>query len=286
MAQRRQIQILCDGGLGNRLGSLIGGLVVAQRLDCQITVHWPQNNWCRAKFTDLFEPTIDYTGLSVTRVFTKFRQNCFLIHENQSKLSLAMTFPHTLESLNNLTVLESDIVYYHNKWPPYFSEQELRTALQQLTIKREVLNTVQDFVNKHNISDRVFGLHLRKTDNQTLDEDKFYDIVQRHSHEQYFICSDDRATELRFCSLPNVCAYSKTSYVRKMIEGGWLAQTVDADGRMYNYNINRPRISVVQAFVDMLILSRTTIQPTVKKSSFSRTAQLYSTFDIFKNETD
>ena len=97
--------------------------------------------------------------------------------------------------------------------------------------------------------------------------------------KRYFICSDDRITEERFDALPNVVRYIKTEYAGKLVEGGWLDQTTDTNGRVYNYNVNRPRQSVIEAFIDLLILSRTTIEFTVK-SSFSRLAVVYSHINL------
>jgi hypothetical protein len=145
----------------------------------------------------------------------------------------------------------------------------------QLRPADSIKQQVQEFCKRNQINKSVTGLHLRKTENYKLDEGKLFKRAQATPGQRYFVCSDDQATEQRFATLPNVCCWPKTSYVGKLIDGDWRAETVDADGRRYNYNIDRPRQSVIEAFVDMLILSQTTIQFTVK-SSFSRFAEVFA----------
>jgi len=116
-------------------------------------------------------------------------------------------------------------------------------------------------------------LHLRKTDQVNLNEDFWFNYVQhKGAGKRYFICSDEQETEERFCALPNIVAFPKTHYVEKLVEGPWRVKALtDPDGRVSPYNVNRGRESVIQAWVDLQILSRTTILPTVK-SSFSTLA--------------
>ena len=55
----KKLYILCDHGLGNRLGSLVGGLKTAELLNYQPIVCWPINNWCQAEFHELFRNAIE-----------------------------------------------------------------------------------------------------------------------------------------------------------------------------------------------------------------------------------
>ena len=59
MTHTRKIKILCDGGLGNRIAGLLGGLITADRLKLEPLISWPRNNWCGAAFDDLFEEDDD-----------------------------------------------------------------------------------------------------------------------------------------------------------------------------------------------------------------------------------
>ena len=55
----KKLYILCDHGLGNRLGSLVGGLKTAELLNYQPIICWPINNWCQAEFHELFRSSIE-----------------------------------------------------------------------------------------------------------------------------------------------------------------------------------------------------------------------------------
>jgi len=273
----RSITIFCDGGLGNRLGSLIGGLLVARQLKISdIEVCWPANNWCGCYFQDLFANTeFSISTATINDVFVANTGRAFLVHENQTGADFGIQLPQSAESVEYLNQIPNSVVYYHNKIAPYMNPDQVLELANTLKPVDSIRQQVQQFCQTHRIDRSCIGLHLRKTENYRLDEHKLFRRVSANSGQKYFVCSDDLATEQKFCALPNVVSWPKTSYVGKLVDGDWLAETVDADGRRYNYNINRPRQSVIEAFVDMLILSQTTIQFTVK-SSFSRFAEVFS----------
>jgi len=273
----RTITIFCDGGLGNRLGSLVGGLVVAEQLSINdITVCWPANNWCGCYFEDLFANNhFKVSQSTINQVFVPGTENAFLVHENQTGADLGLVLKQSPESLDHLKQINNSVVYYHNKTAPYLDATKVLDQANTLKPATWIKQQVQDFCRTRSITPGVIGLHLRKTENFRLDEEKIYRQVSANRAQRYFVCSDDHAVEQRFLQLPNVCSWSKTAYVEKLIPGDWLAETVDDTGRRYNYNLNRSRQSVIEGFVDMLILSQTRIQFTVK-SSFSRFAEVFS----------
>jgi hypothetical protein len=278
----RTVTILCDGGLGNRLSGLIGGMITAQELNADFTVSWPANNWCGCNFEDLFDTkNVKHNSQNINDIFTADNVDAFLIHSNQTTVQLSQTYSHTLENLAHLRTVTNNVVYYHNKLMPYHTADQILTELSRLNINQRLLQRVMLFCQNNCINNTTVGLHLRKTENSQLDEEKFFKEVSTSSSKQYFVCSDDYDTENKFCSLSNVCANPKTEYVTKMSNGGWFENLVDSNGRPTKYNIQRSRQSVVEAFEDMLILSRCWIKPTVK-SSFSAFAGHYSklSFDI------
>jgi predicted RNA-binding protein len=91
----------------------------------------------------------------------------------------------------------------------------------------------------------------------------------------YFVCSDDKATEDKFNELKNVLVYPKTSYVEKLVDGEWTTKIKDSEGRIFPYNVDRSKQSVIEAFIDLLILSRTNIIIR-NKSSFLGWAKIYA----------
>ena len=270
----RKIKILCDGGLGNRMAGLVGGLITAARLDLDPVISWPQNNWCGAAFDDLFEPQdFKFDSLSVHQLIKADSPDLFLLHENQTGAQLRTCLPHGRPSELKIQTRREDVVFYTARVPEHLAHQDVISMLGRLQPRAKIETRVTKFCAQHHIGKSTVGLHLRKTDQQHLDEDWWFDYVQRKgAGKRYFVCSDDQATEQRFAALPNITVYPKTHYVTKLIEGPWRQSAVqDPDGRVFPNNVNRGRESVIQAWMDLLILSRCYILPTVK-SSFSQTA--------------
>ena len=282
----RNIHILCDGGLGNRLSGLVGGLIVARQYQLTPVIAWPENNWCGAGFHDLFDSVNGtVTNHNVFQVFEHNLDCIFIMHENQTHFKPGRCYRHSPDSIQQAVAQTGDMVYYHNKIPAYFSQDQVVQELEQLKISKYVVTCVQEFCQLRRIDNTVAGLHLRKTENFNLNEESLYEQVLTTPTQRYFVCSDDQATQERFAQLPNVCAWSKTSYVGKLISGDWYESTTDTDGRQTKYNINRSRQSVIEAFVDMLILSRTWIRPTVK-SSFLNFARYFAHSKTRLNNSD
>jgi len=278
MTHPRKIKILCDGGLGNRIAGLLGGLITADRLGLEPYVSWPWNNWCGAAFDDLFEPDgLPFDSRGVHDLIRSDSDDIFLLHENQTGAILKTQMSHGRNSELMVQTRDADVVFYTARVPEHITMQDVLNKLKQIQPRHKLHTRVGKFCGAHQINKNTIGLHLRKTDQMHLDEDWWYDYVQhKGANKRYFICSDDRDTEQRFLALPNVIAYPKTHYVEKLIDGPWRqSQVQDRDGRVFPNNIDRPRESVIQAWMDMLILSRTTILHTVK-SSFSQTADWIS----------
>ena len=87
----KKLIIFCDGGLGNRLGVLIGGILTAKELNREPIICWPENTWCGCSFDDLFCPQYELIGLDINTLFSQNVNSKFLIHENQTNLSIDST---------------------------------------------------------------------------------------------------------------------------------------------------------------------------------------------------
>jgi hypothetical protein len=270
----KRIHILCDGGLGNRIAGLVSGLITADRLEMPAVVCWPSNNWCGAGFDDLFDmPTVQHNGHGINDIIVPGSDAVFMLHENQTGVELRTELGHGRRSELVARASGRDVVFYTARVPEHIESQDVLAKIKHIKPAADVQRTVDEFCKLNLIDSTTVGLHLRKTDQYNLDEDWWYDYVQRKgAGKRYFVCSDDRETESRFAALKNVVTFAKTHYVEKLIEGPWRQDAVrDAEGRVFPNNINRTRDSVIQAWVDLLIMSRTYILPTVK-SSFSQVA--------------
>jgi hypothetical protein len=276
----KKLIIFCDGGLGNRLGVLIGGILTAQKLDRTPILCWPENTWCGCSFDDLFDSEHQVINLDINKLFSQHIDDKFIIHENQTNLQLEQYYP-SLETIDFFkSINDENVIYYHNSTPQYFSQEEILTILSKLNIKSNIKNNVFEFINKNKIDNNTLGIHFRKTDFQTfLNEEEAFNYINSNSKINFFICSDSFETEEKFSTLNNVIIYPKNNYVTKLKEGSWNDLTVDNEGRQMNFNINRSKESVIEGFIDLLILSRTNII-VESHSTFLKFAKLYNKINI------
>lgn len=276
----KNLIIFCDGGLGNRLGALIGGVLTAKQLNREPIICWPENTWCGCSFDDLFESVANVIQLDINTLFNKHKTSPFLIHENQTKLDINQLYPN---KANIDTLIESEediIIYYHNSIPEHYSETSVLEVLSQLQIKNTIKKAVSEYCIERNINETLFGIHFRKTDFQFfLNEDDVYNHIKSKPDDRFFICSDSLETEEKFSILDNVSSYPKNNYVKKLAEGSWNNLTTDNEGRSMTFNVNRSKESVIEGFIDMLILSKTNIIVD-SHSSFLKFAKLYNKLKI------
>jgi hypothetical protein len=267
--------------LGNRLGGLIGGILTAQELGRDYTICWPETTWCGCAFDDLFEPQHEFVDIDINTLFNQNINGKFLIHENQTVLNINYQMPSE-SSIEEYKIFSDEvIVYYHSVIPEFFSEEDVLSVLKILRVKKSIRDKVYKFCETNLVNEEVQGIHFRKTDFQLFspNEDDMYKLITTNPQARFFICSDSLETEQKFSTLNNTHLYTKTSYPEKLQEGSWNEITTDKEGRQFNFNINRSKQSVIEAFIDLLILSRTKIIVD-SHSSFLRFAKLYNKIEI------
>lgn len=276
----KKLIIFCDGGLGNRLGVLIGGILTSKKLNRVPILCWPENTWCGCSFTDLFDTEYKVLNLNINDLFSQNINSKFMIHENQTNLQLEQYFPN-LENIDILSKTEDEtIIYYHNSTPPYFTQEDVLSVLSSFNIKNDIRNKVVEFCNKNKIDSNTLGIHFRKTDFQHfLNEEESLNYIGSNSETKFFICSDSFETEEKFSILSNVVIYPKTAYVGKLKEGTWNDVITDNEGRQFNFNVDRSKEAVIEGFIDLLILSKTNIL-VESHSTFLKFAKLYKNINI------
>ena len=276
----KTLTIFCDGGLGNRLSVLIGGFLFAQKFNRKAIICWPENNWCGCSFTDIFDYHESVINLNINELFYKNSNNKFLIHENQTNYKIDHYYPN-FENYNNFCFSEDkNLIYYNNAVPDFFSLEQVLETLRQFKIKTEIVDKVLNFCNDNNINSETRGIHFRKTDFKNfLNEDEIYNIILSKPIINYFICSDSFETEQKFKDLQNVYVYPKFNYVEKFKDGNWNDLIKDSEGREFDFNIKRSKDSVIEGFVDLLILSRTKII-VESHSTFLKFSKYYSTINL------
>lgn len=252
----------CDGGLCNRLNVLIVALALRAKYGHAWTIGWPQNNWCGAAFDSLFEVDLPVSDQPLRHYADQLDRFQFVMHENQANLP-----PEALilqSQINGFADLEQrlnsgrDLFYYHNLIPAWANLGDLKQGLSLLRIKPSILQRARDFCEQNQFDGEILGLHIRKTDfGDTVDDKSLFNIVAQ-SPKRFFVCSDSQEVNERFASLPNCVVFPKQSFPEKMVaEGGWNSTTVDDQGRVFTFNIKRSEDAIVEALIDLLILSRT-----------------------------
>ena len=275
----RAIHLYCDGGFGNRFNTLVSGLLLAKAARLTPIVVWPRNNWCGASFAELL--TNDFKVIE--RELLHYAPDKELFHFFMTEDHLGLGVPNrsplqaqTLaEAVDYLNADPRDVYYHSPLIPPFLNPDEVVRQVRELKINAEIEAQADRFISDQGL-DEFFGVQIRKTDfgSNGADDGNLFELVRNAAHKKFFVCSDDKDVEQRFGALPNVAIYPKRAHVEKLIDdGGWNSVTTDHSGRAYACNVNRSAISVVDAVVDLLILSRSDVVKT-SNSTFLQTALL------------
>lgn len=278
--------VLCDGGLSNRFNALIFALVLRRKFGGHWRISWPVNNWCGARFHELFQCDIPVDERNIDDYKASQAEHLLLMHENQvnfapEHLLINRHFTGYADYEKHLSSGRS-CVYYNSLIPNFASFEELRDALQDLQPNADVARRALTFCQQHGIDRQVQGLHIRKTDfGDRVNDEALFQQVQA-SAARFFVCSDDAQVNQRFAALPQCVVFEKTTFPLKMVDGaGWNQWTQDASGRQFPFNITRPATAVVEGLIDQLILSKTAIVST-SNSTFLHTAKFFGEAQFLK----
>lgn len=261
-----QLIIFCDGGVGNRINSLISGLALAKYFNLHYCVHWPENNWCAAKFDDIFKTAHPISTVSIKNLNGKLDDAIMLLHDEIASTALNVVFNSaygyaSLQDFEEKVIARNQSIFYYPAVVPEWIPIDLvNQQLQALQFTDFIQKEVSDFITNI-IGQPFYGLHLRRTDlNVGLTDHEVLTLVTRHKDKGFFVCSDDPVAEALASAHPNVHRREKKSYVqKKSAQHEWLAQSQDDDGRTYFGNISRSRESVIEGTIDMLILAHSEI---------------------------
>lgn len=271
--------IFCDGGLANRLNALLFGLILKNKFGGDWALSWPVNNWCGADFNDLFSIGIDVYNNSLQYYKKNIGSFIPVMHENQIGFNEDSIIYHKdlggYSDYENILSNGRPIFYYHNSIPPFVDIAEINSSIKTLNINPKILSSAHSFCIKNKINDSVFGIHIRKTDfGNNVDDTLIYNTIVQ-SNNNFFVCSDDKNVNDRFSKLKNCYVFEKNYFPEKInAESDWNGAITDDQNRLFNYNIKRSALSVQEALVDLLILSKTT-QILTSHSTFLRMSMIF-----------
>ena len=277
---QRRIFIFCDGGIGNRINSLVSGIAIAERFQLAMTVYWPVNSWCGAAFADIFEDAYDVRTDALDTLAGKFMDAKMMLHDAMGAQFLQVPFEsaYDYQSLEDFAdrglPIDKDIFFYPAIIAPWIPEPLVHAALRSLRFSEEIRSAVQTFIST-TLVQPFHGLHLRRTDLRVgLSDAEVLALVQRHPKEVFFVCSDDPLAEALACAHPNVHARAKSHHVEKKEESAdWISLSKDQEGRVSYGNIERSRDAMIEGTIDLLILAHSQIVG-FSGSTFQRMARL------------
>lgn len=279
-----KVFIFCDGGFGNRFNALISGLFLAKCCNKEPLVIWPINTKTGASFTDLFHTDIKEYNDFDHETFWQDYNPLNIIHWNPWKkevewhnaMGIYMGIDQFVNSFGDRNILFTSALLC-----PWVDTDGLRPILDLVPFHDFIYSNALEFIQTNFGNEEFYGLHIRKTDHAyQLDEQKYIEIIKNNQDKKYFICSDDKDTEDMFKSISkNVKVFPKSSYVEKEIEeGGWQTMVFDEFGNGFPFNIKRDKQSVLEAMVDLLVLSYSNIINEDQRSTFLQTALLFKKY--------
>jgi hypothetical protein len=280
----KTFRIFCDGGFGNRFSALIGGLALSKISGIPPKVSWPSNSVCRALFDDIFSNTDIECDSKNIRDYYFFSKDYNLISNYSEYLKFFIANRTDPENLNVDAFLklvsesENPVFYYAPHLYSWIPKEEISQIIKQLKFVDYINSEVSNFIENNFGNSTYHGIHIRSTDFATIekfDVDSYIKLANESKDKKFFICSDDEKVEDKFLDLENCFVYKKREYVTKLYpEQDWRYPYTDADGRYSVFNVERSKLSVIDAIIDFLILSKSNIIKTGNESTFLKMAMI------------
>lgn len=274
----KTLKIYCDGGFGNRFNALIVGLLIAEVGNFKPVIMWPSTNWCRSLFESIFKNEYEVLSDRMSSLKDSYDDHAFVMHNNCLNFPCPVVYPDSFDSIQSIVNYYNQsnknyFVYNNSLIPGYAHGEDLQSIVKNLIFSDTIVDSVNKFVK--NIGKNFIGVHLRNTDfSNKANFYSIYETILKDGKNNYFICSDDEELEIKFTQLNNAFSYKKKKYVEKLTSNGeWRDMIVDDEGNEYSFNIERSDESVIDAMIDLLILSSSSIMRT-SNSTFLETALL------------
>ena len=269
------VAVWASGGLGNRMAGVINGLWLAHTLKVPLIIYWETDRACGATFDTLF----DYSSniKIVQKSPNALLYSAILATPKYSYLDTAghwefKSFESRITPLNIntggsgefmswalLNAKRSSILYINDHVDNSIDLNLLSTVIHQsLSFKRGISLAANKFTSDNKLTLQTIGIHLRATDaaravNITAIS---ADAERRFPHALFFVCSDSRKAEDELIArLPKTVRRNKHSYT-KLLEPNLPFRVLKDNGERSFSNIMRDEQSVVDAAIDILILSK------------------------------
>lgn len=300
MELKNSLNVILEGKVGNSFGALFYAFYISKKANKKLAINSVNNINNLASFYDLFSKknNFQHTEYSVTELNNKINKEVpFFLHKGHYVDSGAVKGREVIyhrsmseeELLTNISKYDS-ICYLDDASAHAMSNPDIMVeSAKELIIEESILESVKDFCNKNKIDNNTKGVHIRATDWPWKHDciNNAYrvigDLISHDNKVKIFVCCDEKYIEDDLVNkVPNnIIVNTKNSYVKKVVEGTWRKEPVDAgDGREQEYNTLIDVESAKEAFIDLLILSRTDIKYRHQHSSFSWFSEIYSKVEL------
>jgi hypothetical protein len=173
------ISLISEAGLGNRLRAMDSAILLANATGHSLSVWWPANRYCSARFKDLFEPVLGVRADSFTaRVIDRLAPLKF---KGQIKQEVKEHLPEIRKA--RLVAIRSDSPFYY---PESFKWLKPLPHIQQRIDAIEIGGTI--------------GIHIRRGDHvgatKANPTNRFVSAM-RERDNTFFLATDDHDLKLR-----------------------------------------------------------------------------------------
>lgn len=278
---------LCDGGLGNRLNSLVCGLIVWKKdfQDTEFIVVWPINRYCGAHIESLLNvhKIDEFVGHNVVvqldlSAISAIKNYIILAHDQKgfdgSFTNVLSINGISRERLENKDSHTRHFLFSTPLLPFFIKFKDAMIAADFIEPSGMVKDQIQH--KKSKIGTKRIALHLRGTDYgfSAFYFDIFFNFIRSFSFLRFQIFTDDKCIIERFSKLRNAYFFDASDLPEKFDpNSNWSHRTSQ------EYNVSRNDLSVINGFSELLVLA------SLPKIITSRSTFLYNAFFLSKRKS-
>lgn len=272
-------------GLGNKFGGLLKSYELSKLLNKKLTLLNVNNNLGRIHLDSIFDidDSINYLE------FNKFKEINILDEVNDFILKNLSDIPiytsnrksnligHKILITDNIDNIKHNSFVLHSHVVPSIDTFILKDFFKDFKIKNNILDIINHDINELQLDSSVFGIHHRGTDHPLSNHNKksVINVINSNLDKKIFLITDDCEFENEMYKYPNVFFRKKSneSYSKKFNSGDWSM-----------FNIDRSFENGVDAFIDMILLSKTNISLSpMNGSTFFNVIKEFSKINIINN---
>jgi hypothetical protein len=262
-------KLICyvTGGLSNRVLHIASCLVYSQFTNRECYLYWPVDDMCGVTFNDLYSNNISTIGESFLNSLPENQTEYYSVALDgvvndfniYKRTYLYDKYQRGLLKVNQYPQPENDsenIVFLNNIFMDTIAKEDNIKVLKSLKFNDNILEIANRFIIDKEINKDVIGVHARGTDFNTTFE-YWERLINRSGcgDKRLFICSDDKELEDRL----------KNHYTNAIVR----------EDKVYRYDEGK-RVGLnpmIDAAIDLYILSKTNIQIYSNNSTFSMCAK-------------